>query len=116
MSCQEKKNHSLVFVLLKCNQKQDFDSDILELVAYLLIYVYLINKNTKGFREVWNGPWSHVTWPGFYFRILSQMELREEAEEGDRTGTGLAVQVRDAEILSRALSVAEIEDEANFRK
>lgn len=30
--------------------------------------------------------------------------------------TGLAVQVRDTELLSRALSVAEIEDEANFRE
>lgn len=81
-----------------------------------MIYVYLIKKNTEGLGEVWNGPWSHVTWPGFCFRILSQMELRKKAEEGDRTGAGLAVQIRDTEILSRALLVAEIEDEANFRK
>lgn len=81
-----------------------------------MIYVYLIKKNTEGLGEVWNDPWSHVTWPAFCFRILSQMKLRKEAEEGDRTGAGLAVQIRDTEILLRAQSVAEIEDEANFRK
>lgn len=85
-------------------------------MAYLLIYVYLIKKNTEGLGEVWNGPWSHVTWPGSCFRILSQTELRGKAEEGARTGAGLPVQIGDTEILPRALSVAEIEDEANFRK
>lgn len=81
----------MVFVLLKCNHKQGFGSDIFELVTYLLIYVYLINKNTEGLGEVWNGPWNHMTWAGFRFRILGQIKLREDAEMGDRTGVGLVV-------------------------